>query len=162
MTPSWFFLSALNYDARSTTHQIYWHQFRANAEEEAAGYSGTLTVYLVPQHSSMPRTIEISGSDRGEYRYFVIVWDVTLWLCCPVDRHVGELEDKPWGEPRPGPTWGWDSFAARRQIWPGLMRKGIPCHCRWRVYVITKYIALKFSCAVSQHKENCNIRDFTS
>ena len=24
MTSSWFFLSTLNYDARSTTHQIYW------------------------------------------------------------------------------------------------------------------------------------------
>ena len=27
MTSSWFFLSTLNYDARSTTHQIYWNIF---------------------------------------------------------------------------------------------------------------------------------------
>ena len=32
-----------------------WQQFRANHEEGAAGYSGTFTVFLVHQRSSMPR-----------------------------------------------------------------------------------------------------------
>jgi hypothetical protein len=32
MTSSWFFLSTLNYDARSTTHQIYKQSYKKNPQ----------------------------------------------------------------------------------------------------------------------------------
>jgi len=40
VTSSWFFLSTLNYDARSTTHQIYTNHVRAHVVMNAFSKTG--------------------------------------------------------------------------------------------------------------------------
>ena len=88
MTSSWFFLPTLNYDARSTTHQIMFSKLEHLHSQDYATFSRTegislIVVFRTLLHWSSSRTKEIQFTHSKTTSKYISILSFYWWLWRP-------------------------------------------------------------------------------